>query len=73
MEVDEISPPVTTRFGIHLIKSLEIRPGKIGWRDAIDEVREHAARTLFEQIANEYRDNVTIELNVVTDQQPKTK
>ena len=57
----EVSQPVVTSFGVHLIKCLEIREGKTGWRDAIDEVRKAAAKDIFRQTADRYRENVNVE------------
>ena len=62
LAVGEISPPVATAFGIHLIKCLELRTGKTGWRDALDRVREHATRSLFEKLATEHRSKVSIKI-----------
>ncbi len=62
LAVGEISPPVATTFGVHLIKCLELRIGKTGWRDALDLVREHATRSLFEKLATEHRSKVSIKI-----------
>lgn len=55
-----ISPPVQTSFGIHLIKCLEIKPGKIGWRDAETEVRDAAAVALFDSVLARHRGQVEV-------------
>ena len=55
LKVDEISLPVETTFGVHLIKCLEIKPGKIGPRDARDAVRTAATQFLFDSIADRNR------------------
>lgn len=56
----EVSPPVVTDFGVHLIRCLELREGKVGWRDAAAAVKDHAAETLFKRIANTHRAKVEI-------------
>ena len=60
----EISAPVQTVFGVHLIKCLEVRPGKLGPADAADEVREAAARFLFDSSADQQREKMKVEYKV---------
>jgi parvulin-like peptidyl-prolyl isomerase len=62
LDENEVSKPVVTPFGVHLIKCLEVKQGKIGWRDAQDAVRKHATRKLFEAIVEKHRDQVKIEI-----------
>lgn len=57
----KISQPVTTAFGIHLIKCLEIKPGTLGWRDVIDQVKSSASRAYFDAIVAKHRPEVSIE------------
>jgi parvulin-like peptidyl-prolyl isomerase len=57
----EISPPVVTPYGVHLIRCLELKEGKIGWRDALTTVREHAEKFLFEKIAREHRAHISVQ------------
>jgi parvulin-like peptidyl-prolyl isomerase len=47
LAVDEISPPVASPFGWHLIQCLEIKPGQRTWQDARDELRIAVAQYLF--------------------------
>ncbi len=61
LQVNEISPPVETTFGVHLIKCLEIKPGKNGPRDARDEVRAAATQFLFDSIADRNRDATDVQ------------
>jgi parvulin-like peptidyl-prolyl isomerase len=56
----DVSSPVATPFGVHLIKCMELRVGKTGWRDALNEVRQSAIRDLFRQLARSHRPNVSI-------------
>lgn len=61
LQVDQISPPVESAFGVHLIKCLEINPGKIGPRDARDEVRAAATQFLFDSLAGKNRDSTEVQ------------
>ena len=63
LQADEISGPVVTPFGVHLIKCLELKEGKTGWRDALNEVRQNAIRDLFRELARRHRANVSIKFN----------
>ncbi|NIP86218.1 MAG: hypothetical protein GTO03_11885, partial [Planctomycetales bacterium] len=36
----EISPPLVTRFGVHLIQCLEIKPGTKTWTEVVDALRK---------------------------------
>lgn len=62
LEPGQISSPVVTAHGVHLIRCLELREGKTGWRDSLDAVKAHAAKTLLDQIAKQYRSQVAIEM-----------
>ena len=61
LDEGEISRPVATPFGVHLIKCLELKEGKTGWRDALNEVRQNAIRDLFRELARGHRAKVLIE------------
>lgn len=56
----QISPPVVSPFGVHLIKCLETKPGKIGWKDAREAVQQDAAKTLFDRIHQQHRSLIEI-------------
>ena len=60
LSVSQISEPVSTKFGVHIIKCLEVKEGKLGWRDIIDEVRKSASRAYFDAIVEQHRPEVTI-------------
>ncbi len=49
----QISAPVPTQFGIHLIHCTEVRPGAKPWTDSRDEIQQLFARELFAKIAAE--------------------
>jgi parvulin-like peptidyl-prolyl isomerase len=61
LQPGEISPPVETTFGVHLIKCLEIKPGLRTWQDAADELRPAIIRYLFRWIADKERPAAKIE------------
>lgn len=60
LSTGKLSQPVTTRFGVHIIKCLEVKEGKLGWRDIIDDVKKSASRGYFDAIVEKHRPEVTI-------------
>jgi parvulin-like peptidyl-prolyl isomerase len=52
LEAGQISPPVESPFGIHLIKCLEIQPGQKTWQDVHEQVADAAAEYLFRWLAD---------------------
>jgi len=64
LNVGEISPPVQTVYGIHLIKCLEIRPGKAGPRDVARPLRQEAAKFLFDSLSEKGRKSIRVEYKV---------
>lgn len=61
LQVGEISQPVETSFGVHLITCLEVKPGPRTWQDAADELRPAIIRYLFRWIADKERPAAKIE------------
>ncbi len=61
LEKDEVSKPVITPFGVHLIRVTEIKPGTKQWTEVVDEIRAQASRDLFEHMAAEEREKANIE------------
>jgi parvulin-like peptidyl-prolyl isomerase len=57
----DISQPVTSPFGVHLIQCLEIRPGAKAWTDVRGPLHRAVAQQLFEQIAAKERPRAKIE------------
>ena len=55
LKTGEVSKPVTTPFGIHLIKKIGERPGKLAFEDVAEEVRAAATKALFRKLASEQR------------------
>lgn len=61
LEVGEISQPVLTQFGVHLILCTDIKPGTKGWRDVQAELEVIVARERFDALAAELRPRAAIE------------
>ena len=57
----EISEPLASPFGVHLITVLEIKPGTKTWRDAAGELRPAVTLYLFRWIADQERPQAKIE------------
>jgi hypothetical protein len=51
LEAGEISPPIASPLGVHLIQCIEIEPGKKTWEDVRDDVRKSLTEELFESLA----------------------
>ena len=68
IELDEgdISEPVRTPFGIHLIKCLKVERGSVRPSDVKEKIRAHATRFLFESQASGQRPKASIEYDAVT-------
>ncbi len=60
--LSEISAPVRTRAGIHLIRILEIEPGAIPWYLNKSKVRAAAVKELFQRIAEKQREAVSVRI-----------
>lgn len=61
LQPHEISPPVETRFGVHLIRCLAVEPGTKPEREVEPATRRHATRYLFDWIVARQRGEVRIE------------
>jgi parvulin-like peptidyl-prolyl isomerase len=57
----EISQPVVTHFGVHLIQCTDIRPGDKAWTDCREELRLAVSQELFQRLAEEERRGAKIE------------
>ena len=55
LERGEISPPVHTKFGVHLIQCAEVQPGDRTWQDVRPELIRALRRELFQQAADRER------------------
>ncbi len=61
LPIGEISQPVLSPFGIHLIKVTEIKPGKKAWTEVREELKPPAAQALFDKLAKIERDKAKIQ------------
>jgi parvulin-like peptidyl-prolyl isomerase len=61
LKAGEVSPPVATSFGVHLIKCLEVRSGTKPWTEVRGQLQPAAARYLFQRIAGIERSKASIE------------
>ena len=61
LEKGEISPPVVTPFGVHLITVTDVKPGKKSWSDVADELKVPAAKAMFDKLAQRERSKADVE------------
>ena len=61
LKVGEISPPVPTTFGVHLIRCTEIKPGENGWKDVAGRLRSAVVQRGFRKIVETERPRVAVE------------
>jgi hypothetical protein len=61
LEKGEISPPVTTQFGIHLVQCTEVKPGTLTWQDVRGDLAAAVARELFADLARPLRAKAKVE------------
>ena len=61
LQPGEVSPPVTTTFGVHLIQVQEVKPGTKTWQDAADQLRPAVTLYLFRWLADKERTAAKIE------------
>jgi parvulin-like peptidyl-prolyl isomerase len=55
LQKDEISQPVVTQFGVHLIQCTEVLPGKKSWTEVCDDLSQSLASELFRATARANR------------------
>ena len=61
LEPGEVSPPVITTAGVHLIQCLQVKPGTKRWQDARAELEAAVTRHLFRWAADQQRPRAKIE------------
>lgn len=61
LEAGELSEPVVTPFGVHLIRVLDVKPGSKTWKDVRPELEAAVTRYLFAWIADQQRPHSQIE------------
>jgi hypothetical protein len=60
LKVGDLSQPVVTRFGVHLIRCIEWKPGNSRWTDARKELSGAVRRWLFGWAADKQRKNAKV-------------
>jgi parvulin-like peptidyl-prolyl isomerase len=66
LEADGISEPVTTAFGVHLIKCVEVEQGTLNWYHVKKPLRSAATRELFRLFAERQRRQTTVRFTGAT-------
>ncbi|MGE3780757.1 MAG: peptidylprolyl isomerase [Pirellulaceae bacterium] len=61
LEPQQVSAPVETAVGIHIIRCLDVRPGKKELSEVLGEVETRVTRYLFEWAADQVRERTRIE------------
>lgn len=61
LQPGEISQPVVTPFGVHLIQCTEVEPGQLPWTEARQRLEPAAAQHLFNELANQARATARVE------------
>ena len=62
LELNQVSAPIITSLGVHLIRCQEIKPGKTKWQDVRPELSTAVRRYLFQWLADRERATAEIEL-----------
>ncbi|HEX3726135.1 MAG TPA: peptidylprolyl isomerase [Pirellulales bacterium] len=61
LKPNEISQPVSTPFGVHLIRVTEIKPGTRQWTETADRLKGPASIQLYEDVGKEEEKNTKVE------------
>ena len=61
LEKGEVSSPVVTPFGVHLIQCLEVKPGQRPWHDVRAAVKLSATEYLFDWMVGQRREKADVE------------
>lgn len=61
LEAGQVSQPVVTRFGVHLVQVADVKPGTKTWRDAAADLQSTVVRRGFVKIAAGQRGKVKVE------------
>lgn len=57
----ELSDPFASKFGVHVLKCLEVKPGVANFGDVREDVKTSATKELFERIAARHQSEVAVE------------
>ena len=61
LEKGQISQPVVTPFGVHLITVTDMKPGTKTWTEVVDQLQSPAAKAMFDKLAARERAKAKIE------------
>jgi parvulin-like peptidyl-prolyl isomerase len=61
LDAGQISQPIVTRFGVHLIRCDEIRPGNKQWSEVRNELQQALARQLIDKLSALQHHNSSVE------------
>jgi parvulin-like peptidyl-prolyl isomerase len=61
LQAGEISQPLATTFGVHLIQVIEVKPGQRTWQEARDQLKPAVTLYLFRWLADKQRAESKIE------------
>lgn len=61
LEPGQVSEPVTTRFGVHLIRCDQLKPGERKWTDSRKELEEAVAQELIDRLSQLERRTTPVE------------
>lgn len=61
LEKGELSQPVTTNFGTHLIRATDVKPGNVQWTEVVPQIKALASKQLFDELAREQLETAKIE------------
>ena len=60
LEKGDLSEPVVTSFGVHLIRATDVKPGTKQWTEVVPQIRNLAAEELLAKLVKTERDTATI-------------
>ncbi len=60
LKVGEVSEPISTKFGIHLVQIREVREGNRTWKESRQELTQDVKRWLFDWAAEKQRDKAKV-------------
>jgi parvulin-like peptidyl-prolyl isomerase len=63
LDVGQLSPPVVTPFGVHLIQCIEIMPGDKTWQQVRGDLYQAVSQHLYRWAADRQRNRATIEIH----------
>ncbi|MFM7846876.1 MAG: peptidylprolyl isomerase [Planctomycetota bacterium] len=73
LDVKQVSSPVQTAFGVHLIQVLEVKPGKRTWQEARVELEPAMTQYLFQYLADQERSKTKIEYTELAPRLPDNR